>query len=555
MHIDLETFFEVNLDLLCVADTSGRFIRLNRSWSETLGYSISELEGREFLDFVHPEDRDRTMEALGRLRGQEAVLNFVNRFRHVDGSYRHIEWRSQPRGELIYAAARDITERIRQETSLRESRELLDLFFRQSLDGFFFMMLDEPVEWGPDTDKEATLDYVIGHQRVTKINAAMLEQYRAQESDFLGLTPADFFAHDIEHGRTVWRRFFDTGTLHVDTREQKLDGTPMIIEGDYICLYDSRGRITGHFGIQRDVSFEREATSRLRDAEERYRQLAENIDEVFILRDGEEVLYVGPAYERIWGVPCSDCMDRPDAFVESIHPDDRDRVRHHYRDGAGAFDIEYRILRPDGSIRWIWEKSFPVPPGDDPADSVRRSAAVAQDVTERKLLEDRLRDASIRDPLTNLYNRRHVFERLEPLVEKARRGGLVFALAIVDLDHFKKINDSKGHLAGDFVLKSFASLLAGDIRSYDLAGRFGGEEFVVVYQDTDKHGALEMIKRTLSTVRDQVFRFQGQQIHLTASCGIADSTEIPSPTANDIVALADDRLYRAKAGGRDQSVV
>ena len=161
----------------------------------------------------------------------------------------------------------NITERMQTEAALRESEARLELFFAQSLDGFFFMMLDEPVLWDETVDKDQVLDYVFAHQRITKANDALLSQYGATREQYLGQTPKVFFAHDIEYGKQVWQQFFDQGQLHVTTNERKFDGTPVWIEGDYICLYDSEGRITGHFGIQRDV------TTRVRAEQQVQRQL------------------------------------------------------------------------------------------------------------------------------------------------------------------------------------------------------------------------------------------------------------------------------------------
>jgi PAS domain S-box-containing protein len=149
----------------------------------------------------------------------------------------------------------------------------LELFFSQSLDGFFFMMLDEPVRWEDSVDKEQVLDYVFEHQRVTKVNDAMLAQYGATREAFLGNTPKDLFRHDLAHGRRVWREFFDRGRLHVETDERRLDGTPMRIEGDYLCFYDEEGRITGHFGIQRDVTERERASQAIRQANRRLQVL------------------------------------------------------------------------------------------------------------------------------------------------------------------------------------------------------------------------------------------------------------------------------------------
>ena len=170
---------------------------------------------------------------------------------------------------------------------LHESEARLELFFSQSLDGFFFMMLDEPVRWDDTVDKDSVLDYVFAHQRVTKVNDAMLAQYGATREQFLGLTPNDFYQHNLAHGREIWRRFFDAGRLHVETDERKLDGTPISIEGDYICFYDAEGRITGHFGIQRDVTERKRAAAALQQYNKRLKVL-QDIDRAILAAHSPE---------------------------------------------------------------------------------------------------------------------------------------------------------------------------------------------------------------------------------------------------------------------------
>jgi len=149
------------------------------------------------------------------------------------------------------------------ERELRKSLGNLQLFFSQSLDGFFFMMLDEPIRWGRDVDQEAVLDYVFQHQHMIKVNEALLKQYGASAEQFLGSTPHDLFVHDLAHGRNLWRRMFDAGRIHVESDERRLDGSRMWVEGDYICFNDAEGRITGHFGIQRDVTERKQAEGAL----------------------------------------------------------------------------------------------------------------------------------------------------------------------------------------------------------------------------------------------------------------------------------------------------
>jgi len=162
-----------------------------------------------------------------------------------------------------------------------ENGQLLERFFAQSLDGFFFMMLDEPVEWSDHVSKDQVLDYVFEHQRMTKVNPAILTQFNASKAEeLLGTTPAQFFAHDLPGAKARWRDFFDRGHLHTETDERRLDGTPMRIEGDYMVVYDDNGRIAGHFGIQRDVTDRHRARENLQASREQLRALAARLQKV-----------------------------------------------------------------------------------------------------------------------------------------------------------------------------------------------------------------------------------------------------------------------------------
>lgn len=159
-----------------------------------------------------------------------------------------------------------------------ENERLLELFFAQSMEGFFFMMLDEPVEWGDHVNKDEVLDFVFDHQRMTKVNAAIVEQFSASSPDeLLGMTPAQFFAHDLAGAKTRWRDFFDQGRYHSETEERRLDGTPMRIAGDYTVIRDSQGRIAGHFGIQRDITDGYAAAELVRASRTELRALADRL--------------------------------------------------------------------------------------------------------------------------------------------------------------------------------------------------------------------------------------------------------------------------------------
>jgi hypothetical protein len=162
-----------------------------------------------------------------------------------------------------------------------ENERLLELFFYQSLDGFFFMMLDEPVEWGDHVNKDEALDYIFEHERMTKVNTAFLTQFGASSADeLLGRTPAQLLAHDLVAAKARWREFFDRGRLHNETDERRLDGRIMRTEGDYMVIYDGQGRIAGHFGIQRDVTDRHLAGEQVEASRQQLRALTARLQQV-----------------------------------------------------------------------------------------------------------------------------------------------------------------------------------------------------------------------------------------------------------------------------------
>jgi len=122
---NFEEVFKLNLDMLCVADTEGKFIKVNQEFKNVLNYEVEELEGRQFLSLVHKEDVTSTLAAMKELKTRKSVVSFINRFRHKDGFYKYIEWRSRPKGKYIYSSARDITEKKMIEIKLQQTNDEL----------------------------------------------------------------------------------------------------------------------------------------------------------------------------------------------------------------------------------------------------------------------------------------------------------------------------------------------------------------------------------------------------------------------------------------------
>jgi len=175
------------------------------------------------------------------------------------------------------------------ERELRKSFDQLELFFSQSLDGFSFLMLDEPVRWDDSVDKEKALDYIFEHQRTTKVNDAMLRLYGATSEQFLGRKTKDVFAHDPAQGRQFCREMLDAGHRHGESEERRLDGTPMWLDGDYIAIFDQEGRFTGSFCVQRDITARKQAEHALQRYSQRLKLLRQTDRAILSARSVPEI--------------------------------------------------------------------------------------------------------------------------------------------------------------------------------------------------------------------------------------------------------------------------
>lgn len=260
-------------------------IALSRGWTEISGYSQEDIPTTGiWTEKAYGKDRTLVKSLIdSQLFGHEYWSEegeFIIRTRN--GDLRIWDFGSSSLGKLsdgrrlAISMAKDVTDRKRVEEKLLVANQKMEAFFNQSIDGFYFMSMDEPIDWSEDSDKEQLLDYAMTHQRITRINDAMLAQYGGTSEQFIGLTPEDFFAHDRAQGRDVIRQLFDRGTLHVVTEECDTKGNTIFVDGDYACLRDSDRRIVGHFGIQRDITESKRIREAMVESERKYRYLFEN---------------------------------------------------------------------------------------------------------------------------------------------------------------------------------------------------------------------------------------------------------------------------------------
>lgn len=157
--------------------------------------------------------------------------------------------------------------------------------------------------------------------------------------------------------------------------------------------------------------------------------------------------------------------------------------------------------------------------------------------------------------MTGIFNRRYIFIRLEEMLIRATREQNGLCVVIIDLDHFKTINDNLGHARGDVVLREFAHRLKASMRPYDLIGRYGGEEFIVAVSDVGLHMAKAMLERFLRQLNADEFEAAGECLKVTFSAGVADIRELGSePQLESLLSRADARPDAAKHAGRNRIV-
>jgi len=289
----------------------------------------------------------------------------------------------------------------------------------------------------------------------------------------------------------------------------------------------------------------------LRQAEETLSGILGSIDNVVwsaSAADGQ-VLYLNAAAERVYARPVSDFMADKGLWLGAVHPQDQALVLEWLSavTRCGPSTLQYRIVRPDGELRWLEDRAHAVL---DSEGRALRLDGISSDITERKSHEAEMTRLVNHDVLTGLPNRNLLNDRIAQALAYGRRAEQAVAVLFLDLDGFKFINDSYGHSHGDELLKAVAARLAQTVRGGDTVARLGGDEFVVVLQNVaDAEGAMAVAQDILQALA-QPLQTGGQSLHVTASIGVSVFPQ-DGHSAELLLKHADVAMYRAKDRGRN----
>jgi len=370
-----------NVQLIAMTlDREGKITFCNDFLLSLTGWSHEEIIGQEWFSNFLPDSAARVKALfLENVETGTIPAHHQNPIKTRTGELRLIAWNNtmlrDDAGNFTGTASigEDVTDRVRAEEALRAS----EMRLRKVLDSMFaFVGL-------------FSLD-----GRVLEMNNSPLRLSGLRREDVIGrpFVETEWWAHSAavrEQLRRAMERAAGGETVREDFLVCVGDDRMLTIDTTFGPLRDDAGRVTQVVASAVDVTARIHAEEARRESELRLRQVVENIHEVFWMTDPDKkkIIYISPGYERIWGRTCESLQNSPDEWTRAIHPEDRERVQ---RAAAtqqvdGAYDQSYRIVKPDGGIRWIRDRAFPV---RDENGVVYRIAGVAEDITERKQLEE-----------------------------------------------------------------------------------------------------------------------------------------------------------------------
>ena len=284
------------------------------------------------------------------------------------------------------------------------------------------------------------------------------------------------------------------------------------------------------------------------DREQLFSRLIDAIQPgVCLVNRGGQIVHANTSCCEMFGYTREELAGQ--SFLCLVGPERRETMRHLHDQvmrGNQVHPFETTLVRKDGREIWAQLSSSRLQ-----FETEYFRVLSFMDVTERKRLEQSLQVLATTDPLTGIPNRRHFLELARHQVLRGRRTNRLPVVLMIDLDHFKKINDTRGHAAGDRVLMEFSLCCEHGIRDSDIFGRLGGEEFAVVFPDLDLPAAAETAERLRKNVAALPVSAPGGEIHFSASFGIAQVAE-GETTIEPALHRADVALYRAKHGGRNR---
>ena len=302
-----------------------------------------------------------------------------------------------------------------------------------------------------------------------------------------------------------------------------------------------------------DITEQRQAEKKLRNSEEKFRMLAESSSFAIMMHQGDHWIYANRAAEEISGYMEAELCGMH--FWDIVHPDYRDMVKQSGYNRQQGKELprayEFKIITKSGVEKWVSLTGNPIQYDDKPTALISVTDTSEHKITEDALKESeqRYRELSIIDDLTQLYNSRHFYTQIEREIERSNRYGQPLTLLLLDIDKFKDFNDTYGHVQGDYVLSRLGDVIKRSLRETDSAYRYGGEEFTIILPMTMCEEGIVTAKRIQKELRKENFsQVLAQEVYMTVSIGLAQYK--PAEDVKAFVHRVDQFMYKVKKNGR-----
>lgn len=524
--------FEENpLPMAITSKDNMEFTEINPEFSKVLGYSKKEIIGKTIEEINILEDFKKFKKDSKELREKGKIKNKEHLIKCKNGDLLNIilsiESINSQGKESFISVIIDITSRKESEKALEESEKR------------FLLALDASNVGLWDVNMET--NEVFLSSRWKEILGYSDEEIENSFEGWQNLWHPDD-KEDIKKTIDIYMK--DGSKKYVSTHRLKhKDGSWRWILSRGGVLRDSKKKAYRWIGTNIDITKEEEQALELE------RIFTINLDLLCILDMEGYFIKTNEAWNDILGYSSKDLRNQ--RITEFIYKDDIQITLESMKklengEKVGSFVNRYNDT--EGKCHYLeWRAN--------PYEGL--IYASARDITERINYENKILDISNKDALTNVYNRRYVFNKAEEIINEYRLGNKTFCVCILDIDYFKKINDTYGHLTGDCILKEFTKTIGENLRLDDILGRYGGEEFIVILDNVNKEESRVIIERILDIVREKTFICHDNEINFTFSAGISNCKELKEneSTIDNLVDIADKRMYQAKETGRNKVII
>ena len=431
---------------------------------------------------------------------------------------------------------RDITARQQAEQALAETQARMAALFEHALNAILLAADD-----GRYVDANPAACRLLGYRR----------------DELVGRAVADVVVPGPQDTAEAWADFLQTGQAQGRTQLRRRDGA--IVDVQFNAVANMLPGV--HLSILSDLS-------EVLRAQQRQQELTAMLDLAMLDADmvywdidlvADRISSINQHLHTMLGYQPGDGGDAPGFWDDLVHPDDRAARdlawEDHVQGRRDIYEAEFRMRHQQG--HWVWLHGRGRAVARDAQGMATRVVGMRINITHQKRTEERLHSLAHTDSLTGLLNRRRMAELVSDEAARSSRHGHPMALLMIDLDHFKAVNDRLGHAGGDDVLRAFATTAQSVMRQGDALARVGGEEFAAMLPQTNQAGAEALARRLLQQVHARPARVNGHEVAYTVSIGLAVSPP-DNPVAEAferLMAQADQALYQAKALGRDRVAV